>query len=141
MESLATTIRLVTLNCRTLSSELQQTALSRVLQYLSVAFAPLQKTRMRDTPINSIENYAMYCCDADEKKVSGYAVVERNDCNGMVEEFGSTPSRWASYDCEIAEDVNSGSQVLTHLHKPLRTTVRTPSTMKSKRFDNSTISI
>ncbi|KAK6760610.1 hypothetical protein RB195_021901 [Necator americanus] len=37
MESLATTIRFVTLNCRTLASELQQAALSRLLRYLRVA--------------------------------------------------------------------------------------------------------
>ncbi|KAK6764199.1 hypothetical protein RB195_024497 [Necator americanus] len=48
MESLATTIRFVTLNCRTLSSELQQAALSRLLRYLCVPFAALHKTRMRD---------------------------------------------------------------------------------------------
>ncbi|KAK6763393.1 hypothetical protein RB195_023916 [Necator americanus] len=50
MESLATTIRFVTLNCRTLSSELQQATLSRFLRYLCVPFAALQETRMRDWP-------------------------------------------------------------------------------------------
>ncbi|KAK6744224.1 hypothetical protein RB195_011120 [Necator americanus] len=44
MESLATTIRFVTLNCRTLSSELQQAALSGFLRYLCVPFAALQET-------------------------------------------------------------------------------------------------
>ncbi|KAK6735614.1 hypothetical protein RB195_018683 [Necator americanus] len=53
MESLATTIRFVTLNCRTLSSELQQAALSRLLRYLCVPFAALQETRMRDRPVIS----------------------------------------------------------------------------------------
>ncbi|KAK6761327.1 hypothetical protein RB195_022403 [Necator americanus] len=57
MESLATAIRFVTLNCRTLSSELQQAALSRLLRYLCVPFAALQETRMRDRPVISIENY------------------------------------------------------------------------------------
>ncbi|KAK6750589.1 hypothetical protein RB195_002519 [Necator americanus] len=79
MESLATTIRFVTLNCRTLSSELQQAALSRLLRYLSVPFAALQETRMRDRPVISIENYTMYCCDADENKVGGCAIAVRND--------------------------------------------------------------
>ncbi|KAK6750652.1 hypothetical protein RB195_002556 [Necator americanus] len=65
MESLATTIRFVTLNCRTLSSELQQAALSRLLRYLCVPFAALQETRMRDRPVISIENYTVYCGDAD----------------------------------------------------------------------------
>ncbi|KAK6748174.1 hypothetical protein RB195_001040 [Necator americanus] len=50
MESLATTIRFVTLNCRTLSSELQQAALSKLLRYLCVPFVALQETRMRDHP-------------------------------------------------------------------------------------------
>ncbi|KAK6739301.1 hypothetical protein RB195_021005 [Necator americanus] len=38
----------VTLNCRALSSELQQAALSRLLRYLYKLFAALQETRMRD---------------------------------------------------------------------------------------------
>ncbi|KAK6764781.1 hypothetical protein RB195_024923 [Necator americanus] len=50
MEPLATTIRFVTLNCRTLSSELQQAALSRLLRYLCVPFAALQETGIRDRP-------------------------------------------------------------------------------------------
>ncbi|KAK6757048.1 hypothetical protein RB195_015090 [Necator americanus] len=70
MGSLATTIRFVTLNCRTLSSELQQTALSRLLRYLSVP-------------------------DTDEKKVDGCAIAVRNDYSNLVEEFGSTSSRCA----------------------------------------------
>ncbi|KAK6745273.1 hypothetical protein RB195_011786 [Necator americanus] len=68
MESLAATIRFVTLNCRPLSSELQQAALSRLLRYLCVPFAALQETRMRDRPVISIENYTIYCGDADEIK-------------------------------------------------------------------------
>ncbi|KAK6765413.1 hypothetical protein RB195_025366 [Necator americanus] len=71
MESLATTIRFFTLNCRTLSSELQQAALSRLLRYLCVPSAALQETRMRDRPVISIENYTIYCGDADENKVGG----------------------------------------------------------------------
>ncbi|KAK6763119.1 hypothetical protein RB195_023723 [Necator americanus] len=71
MESFATTIRFVTLNRRTLSSELQQAALSRLLRHLCVAFAALQETRVRDLPVISIENYTIYCGDADEKKVDG----------------------------------------------------------------------
>ncbi|KAK6730633.1 hypothetical protein RB195_007229 [Necator americanus] len=68
MESLATTIRFLTLNCRTLSSELQQAALSRLLRYLCVPFAALQEIRMRDPPVISIKNYTIYCGDADENK-------------------------------------------------------------------------
>ncbi|KAK6757574.1 hypothetical protein RB195_015409 [Necator americanus] len=90
MESLATTIRFVTLNCRTLSSELQQAALSRPLRYFCVPSAALQETRMRDRPVISIENYTIYCGDADENKEGGCAIAVRNDCG-------------------IAENVNSGS--------------------------------
>ncbi|KAK6737021.1 hypothetical protein RB195_019611 [Necator americanus] len=92
---LATTIRFVTLNCRTLSSELQQAALSRLLRYLCVPFAALQETRMRDRPVVSIENYTIYCGDADENKVGGCAIAVRNDYKNLVEEFGSTSSRCA----------------------------------------------
>ncbi|KAK6742957.1 hypothetical protein RB195_010309 [Necator americanus] len=94
MKSLATTIRFVTLNCRTLSSK-QETALSRLLRYLSVPFAVLQGARMRDRPIISIESCIIYCSDADEKKVGGCAIAVRNDYNNLVEEFGSTLSRCA----------------------------------------------
>ncbi|KAK6763372.1 hypothetical protein RB195_023901 [Necator americanus] len=79
MESLTTTIRFVTLNCRTLLSELQQAALSRLLRYLCVPFAALQETRMRDWPVISIENYIIYCSDADENRVGGCAMAVRND--------------------------------------------------------------
>ncbi|KAK6757127.1 hypothetical protein RB195_015133 [Necator americanus] len=90
MESLTTTIRFVTLNCQTLSSELQQAVLSR---YLCVPFGALQETRMRDRPVISIKNNTI--CDADENKVGGGAIAVRNDCKNLVEEFGSTPSRCA----------------------------------------------
>ncbi|KAK6739649.1 hypothetical protein RB195_008255 [Necator americanus] len=95
MESLATTIRFVTLNCRTLSSELQQAALSRLLRYFCVPIAALQETRMRDRSVISIENHTIYCGDADENKVGGGAIAVRNDYEKMVEEFGSTSSRCA----------------------------------------------
>ncbi|KAK6741206.1 hypothetical protein RB195_009206 [Necator americanus] len=95
MESLATNIRLVTLNCPTLSSELQQAVLSRLLRYLCVPFAALQETRMKVRPVTSIENYTISCGDADENKVGGYAMAERNDYKNFVEEFASTSSRCA----------------------------------------------
>ncbi|KAK6763996.1 hypothetical protein RB195_024351 [Necator americanus] len=88
MESLATTIRFVTLNSRTLSNELQQAALSRLLRYLCVPFAALQETRMRDRPVISIENYTIYCGDADENKwrnletLSRHAFVRLRDRKG-----------------------------------------------------------
>ncbi|KAK6748399.1 hypothetical protein RB195_001179 [Necator americanus] len=94
MESLATTIRFVTLNCRTLSSELQQAALSRLLRYLCVPFAA-SAFCMRDRPVISIENYTIYCGDADENKVGGCAIAVRNDYKNLVEEFGSTSSKCA----------------------------------------------
>ncbi|KAK6735389.1 hypothetical protein RB195_018539 [Necator americanus] len=50
---------------------------------------------MRDRPVISIENYTIYCGDADTKKVGGCAIAVRNDYNNNVEEFGSTSSRWA----------------------------------------------
>ncbi|KAK6762432.1 hypothetical protein RB195_023232 [Necator americanus] len=96
IESLATTIRFVPLSCRSLSSELPQTTLSRLsrlLRDLSVPFGALQETRMRDRPVISIENYTIYRGDADEKKIGGCEVAVRNDCNNLVEEFGSTSSR------------------------------------------------
>ncbi|KAK6761806.1 hypothetical protein RB195_022769 [Necator americanus] len=77
MESLATTICFVTLNYRTLSSELQQAALSRLLRYLCVPFAALQETRMRDRPVISIENYTIYCGDADENKMRLSTTADR----------------------------------------------------------------
>ncbi|KAK6761675.1 hypothetical protein RB195_022672 [Necator americanus] len=95
MESLATTIRFVTLNCRTLSSELQQAAPSKLLRYLCVPFAALQETRMRDQSVISIENYTIYCSDVDENKIGGCAIAVRNDYKNLVEEFGSTSSRCA----------------------------------------------
>ncbi|KAK6734649.1 hypothetical protein RB195_018064 [Necator americanus] len=95
MESLATTIRFVTLNCPTLSSEFQQAALSRLLRYLCVPFAALQETRRRDRPVISIENYTIYYSDADENKLGGCATAVRNDYKNLVEGFGSTSSRCA----------------------------------------------
>ncbi|KAK6764282.1 hypothetical protein RB195_024557 [Necator americanus] len=85
----------VTLNCRTLSSELQQAALSRLLRYFCVPFAALQEKRMRDRPVIGIENYTIYCGDADENKVGGCAIAVRNDYKNVVEEFRSTSSRCA----------------------------------------------
>ncbi|KAK6742721.1 hypothetical protein RB195_010157 [Necator americanus] len=93
MESLATTIGFVTLNCRTLSRELQQVALSGLLQYLCVPFSALPETRMRDRPVISIVNYTIYCGDADENKIGACAIAVRNDYKNLVEEFGSTSSR------------------------------------------------
>ncbi|KAK6760907.1 hypothetical protein RB195_022104 [Necator americanus] len=93
MESLATAIRLATLNCRTLSSELQQVALSKLLRYLCVPSVALQETRMRDRPVIRIENYTTYCGDADENKVGGCAIAVRNDYNNLLNEFGSMSSR------------------------------------------------
>ncbi|KAK6727327.1 hypothetical protein RB195_005179 [Necator americanus] len=122
MESLATTIRFVTLICRTLSSELQQVALSRLLRYLCVPFAALQETRMRDRPVISFENYTIYCSDADENQVGGCAIAVRNDYKNLVEEFGSTSSR-----CAFLRLWDRRGHKLwivnAHLRKPLRTTV------------------
>ncbi|KAK6749721.1 hypothetical protein RB195_001994 [Necator americanus] len=50
---------------------------------------------MRDRPVISIENYTIYCGDADENKVGGCAIAVRNDYKNLVEEFGSTSSRCA----------------------------------------------
>ncbi|KAK6735767.1 hypothetical protein RB195_018793 [Necator americanus] len=46
-------------------------------------------------PVISIENYTIYCGDADENKVGGCAIAVRNDYKNLVEEFGSTSSRCA----------------------------------------------
>ncbi|KAK6762745.1 hypothetical protein RB195_023450 [Necator americanus] len=93
MESLPTNIRLVMLNCRSLSTDLQQAALSRLLRYLHVPSAALQETRIRDRPLICIDNYTIYCSDADERKVGDCAIAVRNDYNNLVKEFGSTSSR------------------------------------------------
>ncbi|KAK6765202.1 hypothetical protein RB195_025229 [Necator americanus] len=50
---------------------------------------------MKDRPVISIENYTLYCGDADEKEVGGCAIAVRNNYNNLVEEFGSTSSRCA----------------------------------------------
>ncbi|KAK6741454.1 hypothetical protein RB195_009361 [Necator americanus] len=50
---------------------------------------------MRDRPVISIENYTIYCGDADENKVGGCAIAVRNDYKSLVEEFDSTSSRCA----------------------------------------------
>ncbi|KAK6760212.1 hypothetical protein RB195_021632 [Necator americanus] len=47
---------------------------------------------MRDRPVISIENYTIYCGDADENKVGGCAIAVRNDYKNLVEEFGTTSS-------------------------------------------------
>ncbi|KAK6725507.1 hypothetical protein RB195_004062 [Necator americanus] len=66
MESLSANIHFVTLNRRTLSSELD---LSRLLPYLCVLFVALQETRILRRLVISIENNTTYCDHADEKKV------------------------------------------------------------------------
>ncbi|KAK6742608.1 hypothetical protein RB195_010082 [Necator americanus] len=50
---------------------------------------------MRDRPVFSIENYTVYCGDADENEVSDCAIAVMNDYKNLVEEFGSTSSRCA----------------------------------------------
>ncbi|KAK6733047.1 hypothetical protein RB195_017049 [Necator americanus] len=137
MESLATTIRFVTLNCRTLSSELQQAAQSRLLRYLCVPFAALQETHMRDRSVISIENYTMYCGDADENKVGDCAIVVRNNYKNLVEGFGSTSSRCAFL---LLRDRRGRKLWIVSAHAPTETaednsTVQQqqPSTMNSMR--------
>ncbi|KAK6755547.1 hypothetical protein RB195_014115 [Necator americanus] len=102
MESLATTIRFVTLNCRTLSSELQQAALSTLLRYFCVPFAALQETRMRDRPVISIENYTIYCGDADENKCSRtYDPAEDNSKDAFYDELNALMSKIPSQQVVI----------------------------------------
>ncbi|KAK6739516.1 hypothetical protein RB195_008171 [Necator americanus] len=50
---------------------------------------------MRERPVISIENYTIYCGDADENKVGGCAIAVRNDYKNLVEEFGSISSKCA----------------------------------------------
>ncbi|KAK6761542.1 hypothetical protein RB195_022563 [Necator americanus] len=109
MESLATTMRFVTLTCQTLASELRQAALSRLLRYLCVPFVALQETRMRDRPSISIENYTIYCGDADENKVGGCAIAMRKDYNNLWRNSAQRRLDAPFYDCGIAKDVNSKS--------------------------------
>ncbi|KAK6729023.1 hypothetical protein RB195_006214 [Necator americanus] len=102
MEPLATTIRFITLNCRTLSREPQQAALSILLRYLCVPFAALQETRMRDRPIISIENYTICCGDADEKKCAFVRLDHRGRKLWIVS--AQTPM-------ETAEDNNANAKM------------------------------
>ncbi|KAK6735422.1 hypothetical protein RB195_018563 [Necator americanus] len=95
MESLARNIRLVTMNRRSLSSELQKAALSRLLLYLHAPFTALQETRIRDRSIINIDNYTIHRDDADERKVRGCETSVRNDYNDSVDEFGSASPRCA----------------------------------------------
>ncbi|KAK6745082.1 hypothetical protein RB195_011659 [Necator americanus] len=108
MGSLETHIRLVTLNCWSPSSELQQAVLSRLLRYLRAPLAALQETRS-DRLLISINNHAIYCGDADERKVG---VAVRNDYNNLVEEFGPTLSRCAF----VAKDQRKRMMPTVKLH-------------------------
>ncbi|KAK6748093.1 hypothetical protein RB195_000989 [Necator americanus] len=54
---------------------------------------------MRDGPVISIENYTIYCGDADENKVRGGAIAVRNGYKNLVEEFKSTSPDAPLYDC------------------------------------------
>ncbi|KAK6762267.1 hypothetical protein RB195_023109 [Necator americanus] len=92
-ESLATNNRLVKTTSRTLSSEPQQAVLARLLGYLCAPFAARQETHITESPIISIEDYTIYCSDADEKKKRSCTITARNDYNNVVEEFGSMSSR------------------------------------------------
>ncbi|KAK6764245.1 hypothetical protein RB195_024529 [Necator americanus] len=119
MEYLATTFRFVTLNCQTLSSELQQTELSRLLRYLSTPFAALHETRTRGWPVISIENYTIYCGDVNERKVVGCATAVRNDYDNQWKNMAQRRLDASSYECGVAEDANYGSKVFIHLWIPL----------------------
>lgn len=88
MESLATSHNFATLNCRSLSSDIQQSALSRLLSYFHAPFAALQETRLKDRPVINVGEYAIYCGNADDRRVGGCAIAVRKDFNGMIEEFG-----------------------------------------------------
>ncbi|KAK6759690.1 hypothetical protein RB195_021330 [Necator americanus] len=68
-ELLATTVRFITLNCRSLSSDLQQAALSELLGYLCVPFAVLQRTRVGDRLVISVGDYTISCIDSEPNKV------------------------------------------------------------------------
>ncbi|KAK6739619.1 hypothetical protein RB195_008239 [Necator americanus] len=121
MESLGTEIRLVTLNWRSLPSELQQAALSTLLRYLHPPSSALQERHTSDRLIIGIENYTIYLGDVDERKV---------DYNNLVEELGSAPSK-----CAFVRLRNRrGLELWIVLQrKPLSTTTRTRFTMNSMR--------
>ncbi|KAK6764639.1 hypothetical protein RB195_024818 [Necator americanus] len=65
------------------------------LDHIQNVSTVIEETRVRDRPAISIENYTIYCGDADENKVGGCAIAVRNDYKNLVEEFGSTSSRCA----------------------------------------------
>ncbi|KAK6747549.1 hypothetical protein RB195_000630 [Necator americanus] len=50
---------------------------------------------MKGRPVISIENYTIYCGDADENKVDGCTIAVRIDYKNLAEQFGSTTSRCA----------------------------------------------
>ncbi|KAK6752354.1 hypothetical protein RB195_003649 [Necator americanus] len=85
-----------TLNRRTVSSELKQTTLSKLLRYFCVPFAALQETCIKDRPVINIGDYTTYCSDADEKNIGGRELTVRNDCKSLVEKFGSTLAQCAA---------------------------------------------
>ncbi|KAK6762621.1 hypothetical protein RB195_023372 [Necator americanus] len=123
MEFLATTIRFVTLNYHMFSSELQQAALSKLPEYICVPFAVLQEARIRDRSIISVEDYTVYCGDADGKKLGGCAIAVRNDCNNLVEEYTSTSSVCAFVQLRVYR----GHKLwVVSAQKPLKATTTTP---------------
>ncbi|KAK6757446.1 hypothetical protein RB195_015332 [Necator americanus] len=78
MESLATNIYLLTLNCRSLSSELH------IALYIDCDFCMHRLLHCRKHAsgialLISIDNYVIFCGDADEGKVGGCAIVVRSD--------------------------------------------------------------
>ncbi|KAK6735415.1 hypothetical protein RB195_018558 [Necator americanus] len=115
IESLAKNItlhRLVTLNCWSLSSELQQTALSKLLlylhtispHYLCTVYCIARNTHQRSLHHQYRQLYHPLD-DADERKVGGCAIAVRNDYNDSVDELRYERRQDAPlYDCGIAED-------------------------------------
>ncbi|KAK6764110.1 hypothetical protein RB195_024438 [Necator americanus] len=76
-----------------MSSDLQQTALSRLLRNLWVPFATLRETGIRNRPFISIGDYTIYCSNDDDEKKISCAIAVRNDYANMMNEVGSTQLR------------------------------------------------
>ncbi|KAK6744519.1 hypothetical protein RB195_011316 [Necator americanus] len=71
MESLVKDIGFVTLNCRSLSSKVQEASLSNCYDICMRCLLHCKK----GCPAISIKNYTIYCCDADEKKMVDFFSV------------------------------------------------------------------
>ncbi|KAK6764277.1 hypothetical protein RB195_024555 [Necator americanus] len=85
MKSSATTIRFVTMNYPTLSTDFQQAA---CLGHYDISMCRLPAGNRHQRPaVISTGGITIFCCDVDEKQIEGCAVVAKSDNNNLVDEF------------------------------------------------------